>query len=196
KLGAFGTLKRDLKSNNSQFTETFSTNTNGTATIDSVVSTTTSGKVTYPGSYGFGAMFYKGERWLLGADFTKTLWSQYRFFGQQDQVQDAWKMHVGGQILPNFINAKSYWGRVTYRAGFNYGQDYVHVEENLPVWGISLGMGLPMRPPSYTNQYSIINLAVEFGQRGNNTNIIRENYLRISFGLTLSDLWFVKRKYD
>ena len=196
RLGAYGTVKRDLHGNNSQFIETFSSSTAGTATIDSIVSKTESGKVTYPGSFGYGIMYYSGEKYLIGADFSKTTWSQYRYFGQTDLVQDSWNLHVGGQILPNFANAKNYWGRVTYRAGFTYGQDYVKVDKDLPIWGVSVGLGLPMRPPNYTNQYSIINTSIEFGQRGNNTNIIRENFLRISFGLTLSDLWFVKRKYD
>ena len=104
---------------------------------------------------------------------------------------------MGGQILPNAASAKSYWSRVTYRAGLTFGKDYVKVDdEDLPTWGASIGFGLPMRPPSYTNQYSIINTSFEFGQRGNNSNPIRENFFKVSIGLTLSDIWFIKRKYD
>jgi hypothetical protein len=76
------------------------------------------------------------------------------------------------------------------------GQDYVKVNEDLPSWGVTLGLGLPMRPPSYSNQYSIINTSFEFGQRGNNNNVIRENFFKVSIGLTLSDIWFIKRRYD
>jgi hypothetical protein len=42
----------------------------------------------------------------------------------------------------------------------------------------------------------VINTAFEFGQRGNNSNVIRENFFKISLGLTLSDVWFIKRKYE
>jgi hypothetical protein len=85
---------------------------------------------------------------------------------------------------------------VIYRGGFFYGQDYINVGKDLPVWGVSLGMGLPMRRQNYSNQSSIINTTFEFGQRGNNTNVIRENFFRVAVGLNLSDIWFIKRQYD
>jgi len=38
---------------------------------------------------------------------------------------------------------------------------------------------------------------MEFGKRGSIENgLIKENYWRARFGITLSDIWFVKRKYD
>ncbi|HUQ65076.1 MAG TPA: hypothetical protein VM101_02920 [Flavitalea sp.] len=198
RLGAFGSMKRDLTAHNHQLVQTFQQNstTNVIDSIDVISNTNTSGKITYPGTFGGGIMFYKGDMWLLGADFTKTKWSDYRYFGAVDSVQDAWSFHLGGQIIPNATNAKSYWGRVTYRAGLWYGRDYVKVVDDLPSWGLSIGFGLPMRPPSYSNQYSIINTAFEFGQRGTNSNLIKENVFKISIGLTLSDIWFIKKKYD
>lgn len=196
RLGATASLKREFSANREQRIQTYEETVTGIDSIDVVVHNEETGKIVYPASYGFGLMYYGGDRWLLGADFTQTKWNDYTFFGEKDAVQDSWKFHMGGQIIPNLVNAKSYWGRVTYRAGFFYGQDYVNVVKELPLWGVSLGFGFPMRPPSYSNQYSIINTAIEFGQRGNNTNVIRENFLRISVGLTLSDIWFIKRKYD
>jgi len=123
-------------------------------------------------------------------------WSEYTFFNEKDSVQDSWKFHLGGQVVPNAMSAKSYWSRVAYRAGFSYGQDYIRVNGDLPVWTVSLGAAFPMRRATYSNQYSVINTAVEFGQRGNNLNVIRENFLRVSIGLSLSDIWFIKRQYD
>jgi hypothetical protein len=198
RLGGFGSLKREFKATNQEKVHTFQQNaqTGEIDTVDVISDVSSSGKITYPGKFGAGVMFYKGDKWLLGADFTQTKWSNYRYFGVTDSVQDSWNFHIGGQVLPNALTAKSYWGRVTYRAGLWYGQDYVKVGNDLPSWGISLGFGFPMRPPSYSNQYSIINTAFEFGQRGNNSNVIRENFFKISFGLTLSDIWFIKKQYN
>jgi hypothetical protein len=198
RLGAVGSLKRKFTANSEALVQTFQQNatTGQIDSIDVVSREKSSGKITYPGHYGVGMMFYKGDRWLIGADYNQTQWSDYTFFGSKDSVQDSWQLHVGGQILPNVTSTKSYWNRVTYRAGVTFGQDYVKVYNKLPTWGASIGFGLPMRPPSYTNQYSIINLAFEFGQRGNNVNIVRENYFKVGIGLTLSDIWFIKRKYD
>jgi hypothetical protein len=164
--------------------------------VDVISKVSQSGKITYPGNFGAGFMYYKGDKWLLGVDFNQTKWSDYKYFGNADSVQDAWSVHIGGQILPNVSGGKSYWSRVAYRAGLWYGRDYVRVTDDLPLWGVSLGFGLPMRPPSYSNQRSIINAGFEFGQRGNNSNVIRENFFKITIGLTLSDIWFIKRKYD
>jgi hypothetical protein len=197
RLGGYGSLKREISANRTQKITTFEEGPTGTDTVDVVVDKTESGKIVYPATYGAGIMFYAGDKWLVGADLTQTKWNDYTYFGEKDAVQDSWKFNMGAQVLPNIANAKSYWGRVTYRAGFSIGQDYVMVrDKDLPMWGVSVGLGLPMRPPSYSNQYSIINTSIEFGQRGNTANEIRENFFRISFGLTLSDLWFMKRKYD
>ena len=44
---------------------------------------------------------------------------------------------------------------------------------------------------------SEINLSVEVGERGTiNNNLIKEQFLDFQIGLSLSDIWFVKRKYD
>ena len=57
---------------------------------------------------------------------------------------------------------------------------------------MSFGLGLPLRKTK-----SEINLSVEVGERGTtNNNLIKEQFLRFQIGLSLSDIWFVKRKYD
>jgi hypothetical protein len=62
-------------------------------------------------------MIEKLDKWLLGVDYTTTSWNDYRYFGESDMVKNSWMLKVGGQITPNLYNAKSYWGRVTYRPG-------------------------------------------------------------------------------
>ena len=64
-------------------------------------------------------------------------------------------------------------------------------------FGASFGLGLPLRQSRQAhNQVTFINLALEYGKRGNKDNLLRENLFRVSLGLSLSDFWFVKRKYD
>lgn len=196
RIGGFGNLKRTFSANESSRVMTYEETTTGIDSIDVAYQNDVSGEIVYPSSYGVGLMYYKGDKWLIGADLTQSKWSQYQYFGQKDQVTDSWKLHVGGQILPNATSAKTYWGRVTYRGGFFIGRDYVKVNKDLPIWGATMGFGLPMRPPSYSNQYSIINLSLEFGQRGTNANLVRENFFKLGVGFTLSDIWFIKRKYD
>jgi hypothetical protein len=196
RFGAYGNLKRQYSASQDHTAITYQETESGIDTIDVVARSSESGKIIYPAKYGVGLMYFAGESWLLGADYEKTSWSQYRFFDQADLVQDSWMFHIGGQVIPNYVNPKSYWATVIYRGGFFYGKDYINVEKDLPVWGASLGMGLPMRRQNYSNQSSIINMTFEFGQRGNNANIIRENFFRVAVGLNLSDIWFIKRQYE
>ncbi len=178
--------------------ETFEYDVNGgTFRIDSVYSeTNVSGKLKYPGSYSFGFVIDREREWLLGAEYSASNWSKYQFFGQPDALQNSWQFKVGGQWIPDLLRGKNYWSRVTYRAGAFFGTDNVKADKDLPIMGVTLGAALPVRRNPYTNQFTVINTAFEFGRRGNNENIIRENFFRISVGFSLSDLWFIKRKYQ
>ena len=197
RLGAYGNMKKTLNGTKNIIRETFQYNV-ATGAIDSVDRVVNDqeidGSVQYPSTIGGGFMFDKPGKWMFGADLEVSNWDDYRYFGEKDNVQNSWKLHVGGQIMPK--PGKNYFSYVAYRMGFAYGKDYIKVDKDLPVWGASAGISLPMRKAAYTNQYSMINLGLEFGQRGNKENLVREGFFRFSIGLSLSDLWFVKRKYD
>jgi len=197
RLGAYGSLKHTFNGKRDRIVETFQYNstTGAPGTIDSVFhETDIPGDVVYPASYGAGMIFDKVGKFLIGVDYSTTQWSDYRFFGESEPVRDSWTAHVGGQIYPQ--GGKSYWSNVFYRAGFSLGTDYITADKDLPKWSASVGAGLPLRKPSYTNQFSVINLTLEVGQRGNKENLIRESFFRIGVGLSLSDIWFLKRKFD
>jgi hypothetical protein len=195
-IGAFGNMQQNLNASQDLLSETFIPQENGPVQVDSVYSEKDiDGKIIYPSSFGFGLMMDRESKWMIGADFTQTNWLDYRFYGEKDFLQNSWQVHVGGQIIPNAFNAKSYWNRVAYRAGFNLGSDYVNVDGERPSYSVSFGLGLPMRPPNYTKQFTVINLTLEFGKRGDKSNTIRENFFALALGLNLSDIWFVKRKY-
>jgi hypothetical protein len=196
-FGAHGNLQNKIDATRDQIVETIVQQTNGPVRIDSVKETLNqNGDMVYPASYGVGIALNRNDKWIISADYGASKWSQYRLFGETDMVQDSWRFNMGGQIIPNGLNPKSYWGRVAYRAGFMIGQDYIKVDGDLPIRTFSFGMGLPMRKANYTNQFTVIQTAFEFGQRGNNSNLIKENFFRFSLGLTLSDVWFQKRKYE
>lgn len=198
-LGVNGTLQQNLNASQDKVRETFTynSNTGGTDTIDVVDrETEVKGKIKYPGTYAFGAILSKDAKWLLGVNYEATQWSKYEYYGTKDATQDSWKFSLGGQLVPDALRGKTYFSRVAYRAGFSYGKDYVNVDGDLPVYTINLGLGLPMRRPMYTNQSSVINLGLEFGRRGNKDNLIRESFFRFAVGLNLSDIWFIKRKYQ
>ena len=196
-LGAYGNMRRKFNAEREVLSETFNYDVNGaTYTIDTIAfKNDQKGKLEYPSTLGFGFMIDRVDKWQFGADFTTTAWDHYRLLGEREAVKNSWLIKVGGQFMPDPTDPKSYWNHVTYRLGFNYGPDYINVENKLPQFGISAGAGLPVRKNPYVNQYTSINLSFEYGRRGNATNLLRENLFRLGLGFTLSDLWFIKKKY-
>ena len=136
--------------------------------------------------------------WLFGIDFSKQNWDKYRFYDARDSVKNTWEIRIGTQLRP--APKKNYFSNVSYRAGFFMGDDYVRVQNKMSRFGVSFGLGLPLAnyrsAYASANQVTLINLAFEYGKRGNNDNLLKENTFRVSAGISLSDFWFSKRKYE
>lgn len=204
RLGVAGNVKQSLKGRQDFVAETFSRTADaGDFQLDSVFKQTdVPGEVVYPASVTAGFIYDhnkdmpNAQSWSVGLDFSHNKWEDYRFFGAKDAVQNNWQVKAGGQYRPK--PGRNYFSNVAYRAGFTAGPDYIIAGGNMPQFGASLGLGLPLANYNRLapNQYTIINLALEYGKRGNNDNPIKENTFRLSLGLNFSDVWFVKRKYD
>lgn len=201
RLGASGNWRQTITGSQDRLVQTFTRGPAGEELrIDSVYeNSSVKGEITYPSSYKGGFVLQRtntnASGWLFGADYTTNKWSEYRFFGQKDSVQDNWMVNIGGQLTPR--PRSNYFSNITYRFGLFAGKDYIKVRDDLPVFGASFGMALPIRPPrSAPYQITIINLGLEYMKRGNDDNLLKENLFRFSLGLNLTDLWFGKRKYE
>jgi len=201
-LGAYGNLTRELKARKDILIETFTYDaTLGDTRLDSVYDQRNlKGKLIYPSSYTIGFVLQKFPEvkeggWLIGVDFKQQNWDKYRFFGEPDLVMNNWEIHVGTELRP--VPTRNYLSNVSYRLGFFMGPDYIKLGQKLPQFGISMGMGLPLKINRQApNQATLINFALEYGKRGNNDNLLRENTFRFLIGFSLSDFWFIKRKYE
>ena len=139
------------------------------------------------------------ELWSIGAEYTSTQWTKYRFYDQTDKLSDSWQAKLGIQFSPDPLSGRNYWSNVNYRAGFYMGKDYINTDGNgLKMYGVSFGAGFPIRKwrVGYDDQFTVMNTALQFGKRGSGVNNITESYIQFSLGISLSDLWFVKRRYD
>ena len=202
-LGAYGNWQQDLKASRDVVRETYVFDESaGNVRIDSVLDQRNiKGTIVYPSSYTAGFVLEKmvtakEPGWLIGVDYSQSKWSDYRVYGQADpSAKDKWELRAGVQLRP--VPKPNYFSNVTYRAGAFFGPDYIHVNTKLPVFGATFGMGLPLRNFSrQSEQYTLINLGFEFIKRGNNDNVLKENLFRISAGFSLSDVWFIKRRYE
>ena len=207
-LGAFGNIQHKFNTHSDIVRETFIVSQSDASDIriDSVsVQSDVKGKLIYPASYGAGIIFEqlpsvnKGG-FLIGVDMLSTNWDNYMLNGQTDSLKTNWQLKVGAQIRPRL--KETYKSLLAYRIGAFFGDDYIYINhQKLPVWGITGGISLPIAnlkdaSRRFRTQTSVINISAEYLKRGNNDNPINEDMFRISFGFTLSDFWFTKRKYE
>lgn len=197
RIGAYGDLKQQYNATRDELRETFVFDANDAPVrVDSVSETKDQkGKVQLPATFGAGFSFEK-EHILFGMDYETTKWDDYSFFGQKDLVKNSWLAKAGIQYYPG--SGTGYFNYVKYRAGVTFGSDYIKVDNDLPFYTASIGGAFPLKLKRsfYERQYSVMNLAFEFGNRGNSNNNITENIYKISLGFSLSDIWFIRQKYQ
>ncbi len=202
-IGAYGNLGQKLNATQDILRETFQYNAAlGEIRLDSVSDRRDiKGKIEMPSSFTFGFVLQKYPiptkegGWLIGVDFSQQNWDNYRFYGQKDSVRNKWEIKAGAQLNP--VPKRNYFSQVAYRFGFSLGPDYINVGNKLSQFTTSFGLGLPMALSRQApNQISVINLAFEYSKRGNNNNLLKENMFRLLLGLSLSDIWFFKKKYE
>lgn len=153
-------------------------------------------KIKHPSKIGLGLGIGEVRKWSVGAEltFVKSSGLGNRFADIDDvNYENVTKYNVGGYFLPDYNSFSSYYKRITYRAGFNY-QNTGLVLNNKAIdnYGITFGLGLPIK-----GSFSNINITYEYGSRGTvYGGLIQENYSNLSVSFSLNDKWFIKRKYD
>ncbi len=207
-FGATATLGQNLSGKQDLIRSTGVFTTGTESPLDTVSLTNNKvGKIKLPSSYTAGIAFHKKEisnngsydQFVLGIQLDKSNWqNNYSFYGEPDKLTNAYMARIGLLFCPNPLDFENYWSTVSYRAGFTTGKDYINFDDNgLKISTFSLGLGLPIRKyRSYDYQFSVLNLAFQFGKRGSSVNSFQESFYQITVGYSLSDIWFNKRKYD
>lgn len=153
--------------------------------------------VILPAQFTLGAGLGSVNKWFMGAEYTSVQSSNFNFnsgISNQDfTYQDAAQYKLGGYYVPQYNSLTGYFNRVVYRAGLRYEETGLMVnDEAIDEFGISFGLGLPAG-----NNFSNINLGLEYGQRGTTSSgLIKENFFKFSISLSLNDKWFVQRRFD
>jgi hypothetical protein len=143
----------------------------------------------------FGIGFGENKKWFLGIqrNLIKSANFANNFFNRSNiDYRDAKQWTIGGFYIPNYASFTSFWKRVVYRFGLRSEQMSLIVN-NIPLTetGISFGVGLPL------GSLSNANVGFEISRRGEkNSGLIRETFVAMRIGLSLNDIWFIKRKYN
>lgn len=151
------------------------------------------GSFVLPAKYGFGAVYSKPGKWLLGFDVEFQEWSKFESFGVADSLNNTLRLALGGQFIPDHTSISSLFKRMTYRAGARYETSYLSLNgHQINEFGMSFGVSFPMKKSNTT-----IDLGIEIGQRGTSKDkLIQENFFNINFGVSIQEHWFYKRKYN
>ncbi len=149
-----------------------------------------------PNTIALGAGFGVNKKWMVGAEINLQSLNNFgnRFTDISNvSYENAKKYTIGGFYIPKYNSFNNYFDRIVYRAGLRFeNTGLVISNQAITDKAVTFGLGLPVG-----GRLSNVNFGVEFGQRGTTTaNLIEENYMNFKISLSLSDLWFVKSKYD
>ncbi len=160
-------------------------------------------KIKLPSKLSFGAGFGEVKKWLIGGEVTllnNSVMSNRFTDIQGATFENAVRYSLGGFFIPNYNSYSSYYKRIVYRGGLRYENTGLVIQnastffQKKPItdFAANIGLGMPLIG-TFTN----INIGLEIGKKGTKYyNLAEENYINISVGLSLSEKWFVKRKYD
>ncbi|NDC41662.1 MAG: hypothetical protein EBZ77_08950 [Chitinophagia bacterium] len=157
------------------------------------------GSLQLPGTFSFGALLNKSDKWSAGIDFVTSNWSVFK--STVDTTMNngiggqTYRISLGGSITPN-ASDRSYLSRVTYRFGVYYGTDYLKLyNTTLPNFGFTFGGSLPYRKSVRTP--ARLHVSVDVGRLGTTSNgLMRQNYIRFGLGLSFNERWGLQRRYE
>lgn len=161
------------------------------------------GKNLIPSEASFGIGLGKDGKWFISSqlDYREGLELDYK--KQAFDIEDSYRIAIGGWYLPNYNNFRNYFSRVTYRFGAYYEQGNLKLNPSKTMSPISVdkfavtaGLMLPFANTSI-NRLNGIDLGIEIGKRGTIKNhLISQTFINLRIGLTFADKWFQKQTYN
>lgn len=157
-----------------------------------------------------GIAINKGK-WTTVADFSYRQWSKFRTFEARDTIlengeatfsgsdslTDGWRASLGFQLHPDATSNK-FFSQSKYRFGGYYRNVGLRINNvEITEYALTLGWGIPLRRAYANGPIPIIEASVALGERGSlNNGLTRERFITARIGVTISDKWFVRRKFD
>ena len=169
----------------------------------------TTSQMRLPHSVKAGAM-YQSPKIMAAVEYEFQAWgSGNRGFQEginnnmKVQYVDTHTAKVGVSYTPNRFDVRNYLKRISYRAGFRYGNYYqAYNGVSIPQYAVTAGLSFPFKFMGTSS----VDLSFEYGLRGSHAlmnnapkiGMIRQDYFKLGLGFILfgEDYWFVRPKYD
>lgn len=149
--------------------------------------------VTMPMMGGFGFSLKKDYKWAFQADWMMQMWSDASILGVNPGLQNSQRFSAGFELQPQQAGRGKYFGITQYRLGAHYYKTDLALRDiQLNELGVNFSMSIPapylMRIGEPISRATV---SFEYGMRGTTqNNLIKENYFRVTFGMTINDKWF------
>ncbi len=180
KLGASVQIFNELKTDTLLWTRT--------ATLSDTLS---SGKVKMklPLRLNAGLSFVLNKDYLFLFDYAFQPWSKYQFAGlQKKNLRDASKISAGFEYRPSKELGATVWEQIILRAGLSFEQtQYLINGEGIDQYSVMVGFSFPIIAEN------TIDIALQYASRGTTkSGLIKENIFKLSFGISLGEIWFIR----
>ena len=147
-----------------------------------------------PMSYIAGLSWAMPNGLLLAADYGYQNWQAINNPKSESAVYvDNHRFSFGVEYGAQKKTYKSYMLRMKYRAGLFYNSGYLEIKSNrLSEKGLTAGLTFPLG-----SRGNLLNLGYEYLLSGTRKQgLLEENRHTFRLGLTINEMWFVKRKFD
>ena len=213
--GTYG-FGHDVNNKSVRYTETV----NSSSYIQGYTNDTLRRAFELPMHLAVGLSYQYANHLRVGADFEMEQWSKVKFpTTDQDatstyttatgQMYDYWKASLGAEYIPDPYS-RNYFKRVAYKIGGYYANTYTKIDQTGTVtdkpfeYGVTAGLSLPIQnrnlwynSPKIHITFSWVHAELPYLSSTTLTKgVLKENYLKLSIGLTFSERWFYKWKVD
>jgi hypothetical protein len=154
----------------------------------------TVGTYNIPMSYGLGISLIKDKKYTFVADYKFQNWGSLHSTTGDFFYKNSQRASIGFEISKKKLAYNTLYETNFFQAGFYYNKTYLIVN-GTPIDDIggSLGMGVNSKrtPMSFL-------VVLQYGIKGTtNNNLLRENYVNLSFIFSLREFWLTQgRKFD
>lgn len=178
--------------------------------IDTVLNSLSGKKpISLPNSFGVGYQFQYRQSWSLALDYRKQVWGTLdpMFFDAARKYTDRTDLGFTFTLNPNDYKHPSHkkmrWpvrvGGVLSETQYAFTKPNGIGENKIVQQRAFVGIGIPLVRRYYDNTVlsSVIHLQLDYIQRGLvSDGLAKEQFINLSLGLQLGDVWFQRRKFD
>jgi hypothetical protein len=162
-----------------------------------------------PSSFGAGYQFQFRQRWSVALDYRKQVWGQLdpMFFDAGRRYIDRTDYGFTFTLNPNDYKHPSHktmrWpvrvGGVLSETQYSFTKPGSVGSNRIVQQRAFVGFGVPLVRRYYDNTAvsSVVHVQVDYVQRGMATDgMAKEQFINLTLGLQLGDVWFQRRKFD